>query len=95
MSKMPSDSQPINTALWPAFLERLFAAGVEIGKTKDGTPYLRRTVHGQVLYTHLPKNFDEKHLDKLGYVGCFVFDSTCRKLEIEKHKYFKGWYMVL
>jgi hypothetical protein len=89
-----ADGTNINTATWRQFLVQLKTANVSIALTSEGNPYLRRELATGPLTAPLPLEFSEENAGTL-LVGCFVFDSVCRKLEIELHEYFKGWYMTL
>jgi hypothetical protein len=91
---MPSGT-PINHARWGAFLKNLTVADVVVARTRSGNAYLRRNIGDRVLAVPLPSNFDEADPDKSGYVGNMRFHNICRRLEIDKHKYFRGWYDVL
>ena len=85
----------VNTVRWGKFLENLKRAGVEVAYTAEGNfAYLRREMEGRVLSAPLPSNFNADNPDAIGLVGPFVFDSICRKLELDKHKHFNGWYIV-
>ena len=90
------DKIPINTAPWRSFLDKLKGAGVKIAHSqKSNFPYLYREVGGKVLWYPLPENFDEQNPDQFDPVGCWRFEVIIRTLDIDRNKYFKGWYLVL
>lgn len=90
---MSDTSVIVNTAPWDLFLTKLKEAGVRVQVTKrGGHPYLIRELHGRPpLHAPLPKDYMEPG----SIVGCLVFDTICRSLELKPTEHFKGWYYML